>query len=140
MYPVKSGIIAVTAGQGIPAALGGAGSSPFRVSRDMPQGCRALIRSVSLTILNGPAGQLLLSLGSTGPLANWSQVNGQLFSAAGEIPIGEIVDAPGPLFVDISNITGTTFAGAQGAPVTINCLVIMDCVLLVETNRGRIHG
>lgn len=132
-FPVRTGIVTVNAGVGIT-------SDPLRTSRAIPSGCRILIKALAVTILNGPAGQLLVSVGSFNALPEWFQINTSLFSSAGQIPINQVVDPPGPLFIDLSNITGTTFIGAQGAAVNLNVTAILDCLLLYETNRARVHG
>jgi hypothetical protein len=95
---------------------------------------------VAVTILNGPAGQLLVSVGSFSPLPEWFQINTSIFASAGQIPINQVVDPPGPLFMDFINITGTTFTGAQGAGINLNVTAILDCQLLYEARRQVIHG
>ncbi|MDE2103394.1 MAG: hypothetical protein KGL39_39500 [Patescibacteria group bacterium] len=140
VYPVRSGVLTITPGTGIPASQGGAGTVPTRTSRDIPPGAKVLVRAVNLTIIAGPPQDFLLTIGGAGPLPNWYQVPGSAFSALGEIPIGEFVDAPGPVFCDVSNIDGTTIAGATNAGINLNCVVFVDCILYVEANRRALHG
>lgn len=140
VYPVRSGVLTVTPGQGIPVSQGGAGSQPLRTSRDIPPGAKVLVRAVNLTIIAGPPQDFLISVGGAFALPNWFQVPGSAFSTLGEIPIGEFVDAPGPVFADVSNIDGTTIPGATNVGISLNCVVFLDCVLYVEASRRGLHG
>lgn len=140
IYPVKAGNITVNSGTGIPTNQSGAGTAPNRTSRDIPSGSKILVRAASVTLLNGPAADLLLTIGCGNAFPNWFQVPGSSFAALGEIPIGEIGDAPGPVFIDVYNIDGTTIAGATGGGINLTLSVFLDCLLLVEANRRGLHG
>jgi hypothetical protein len=94
---------------------------------------------MAVQVLNGPANQILVNLGSTFVSPYWSQRNGQSFAALGEMPVNLVLDPPGPLFIDVSNITGTTFTGASGAPVDLDVVVSLDAVLLQETAREQVQ-
>lgn len=135
VLPLSSGIVTVLAGAGITAGV----AINRALSQNIPPGSRVLVRSMAVQVLNGPANQILVNLGSTFVHPRWSQRNGQSFAALGEMPVNLVLDPPGPLFLDLSNITGTTFTGAAGAAVDLDVVVSIDAVLLQETARQDVQ-
>ena len=133
VLPLSSGIVTVPAGSGITSAVTRA------INEAIPSGSRVLVRSIAVQVLNGPANQILVNLGSGAIHPRWYQRNGQSFAALGEMPVNQVLDPPGPLFLDLTNITGTTFTGASGAPVALDVVVSIDAVLLQETARGQVQ-
>lgn len=133
VLPLSSGIVTVPAGSGITSALTRA------INELIPSGSRILVRSIAVQVLNGPANQILVTLGAGSPHPRWYQRNGQSFAALGEMPVNQVLDPPGPLFLDLSNITGTTFTGASGAAVSLDVVVSMDAVVLQETVRAQVQ-
>ena len=109
------------------------------LSAALPSGSRILVRAISVSVLNGPANQILVTLGSQGPHPRWIQRNGQSFDKVGEIPTNLVLDPPGPLFLDLYNISGTSYAGASLAPVALDVVVSIDAVLLQEANRALVQ-
>lgn len=135
VLPLSSGIVTVPQGSGITAGV----ALVRAISQMIPPGSRLMIRSMSISVLNGPANQILVSLGSVMPDASWSQKNAQSFQALGEVPVNLILNPPGPCFVDLSNITGTTYQGAQGAGVDLDVVVALDAVLQSEVAREQVQ-
>lgn len=135
VLPLSSGIITVPAGAGITAGI----DIERALSQAVPSGARLHIRSFSLSVLNGPASQILLSLGSGMSHPYWTKRNGQAFQGFGEVPVNLVLDPPGPFFVDLSNITGTSYTGAQGAAVDLDVVVAVDAVLLNEQARELVQ-
>lgn len=133
VLPLSSGIVTVAAGAGITSAI------QVALSQALPSGARVLVRSLSVQVLNGPANQILVDLGSTMSHPYWTRKNGQSFAGLGEIPVNLVFDPPGPLFVNLSNITGTTYSGASPAAVALDVVVSLDAVLLSEVNRELVQ-
>lgn len=132
--PGYSGIVTVNAGVGITP-----GVDPLRaLNIALPSGAAVLLKSINVQVLAGAVNQILFTVGNITALPQWFRVNAQNFANLGIIPIGEIILAPF-VFVDLSNISGTTFAGASGVPVNLQCIVSIDAVLLGEKGRGRIQ-
>lgn len=133
VLPLSSGIVTVPAGSGITSNITRA------LSQLIPPGSRVLVRSMAVQVLNGPANQILINLGSTFAHPRWYERNGQSFAALGEMPVNLVLDPPGPLFIDVSNITGTTYVGASGASIALDVVVSLDAVLLQETARAQVQ-
>jgi len=130
--PVYSGIVSVAAGQGIT-------SDPLRaISLQIPSGCAIFLKSVNVQVLAGSINQILFSIGNIAALTQWFRVNAQAFAQLGIIPVSEILLAP-LCFIDLSNISGTTFPGASGIPVSLQCIVSLDAVLLGERKRASLQ-
>ena len=127
--PVYSGIVTVNAGVGITS------DAQRVVNIPIPSGAAILLKSVNVQVLAGSVNQILFTIGNISALTQWFRVNAQNFAALGIVPITEILLAPF-CFVDLSNISGTTFPGAAGAGVNLQCLVSVDAVLL---EIGRAH-
>ena len=135
VLPLSSGIVSVPAGAGITAGI----AITRALSAALPHGARVLVRSMTIAVLNGPSNQILLNLGATNSHPRWTQRNASSFAQLGPIPTNLVLDPPGPLFVDISNISGTTFTGAQGAGISIDVVISLDAVLLIEANREQVQ-
>jgi hypothetical protein len=135
VLPLSSGIVTVAAGAGITAGV----AIQRALTQALPSGARLLVRSLSVSVLNGPASQILVSLGAGSSHPHWTNRNGQSFQTLGEIPVNVILDPPGPFFIDLANITGTSYTGAQGAAVALDVVVAVDAVILNENNRGIVQ-
>lgn len=130
--PVYSGILTVNAGQGITA-------DPLRaIALSIPSGAAILLKSVNVQVLAGSVNQILFSIGNIAALVQWFRVNAQAFSQLGIIPVNEIL-LPPLCFVDLSNISGTTFPGAAGVGVNLQVVVSLDAILLGERKRASLQ-
>jgi len=130
--PVYSGIVTVTAGQGIT-------SDPLRaINLSIPSGAAIFLKSVNVQVLAGATNQILFSIGNIAALVQWFRVNAQAFAQLGIIPVSEILLAPA-CFIDLSNISGTTFPGASGVGVSLQCIVSIDAILLGERKRASLQ-
>ena len=130
--PAYSGIVTVNSTVGIL-------SDALRaVTIPIPSGAAILVKSVNVQVLAGAVNQILFSIGNITPLTQWFRVNAQNFATLGIIPINEILLAPF-CFVDLSNISNTTFPGASGVGVNLQCIVSVDAVLLGERKRASLQ-
>src|SRR5690349_1469243 len=130
----NSAPITVPAGQGFTAALA---TGLLAVSAAIPPAARVLTQAVSLQVTSGPVSQLLFSLVVTGmPVPGFSQTNAQALAQLGLIPVNRIFDPPGPVRIDLFNVSGTTQTGA-GAAVDVVAVVSWIGLLLVNANRSQ---